>query len=234
LSDDTTAPVNADTPDTPENEGTTTDTPQFDESRYVPIDRYAEAQSWGTRASQEAAQLREQIEEKEQQNLALQVWHNPDADPDQKRIAAEILGLEYEEPKLEDGTDPQVAELLKFKQQFETWQSSQQEQAAQEQLAQQESEFIDEALVKFEQANGLEFSWEQTQLIASHAFMNRDQQGRPNVEAGIELVTGLSPKRKPKPPPAPGSGQPAGELPDKSTHDKRVERMAAKLQAMES
>jgi hypothetical protein len=55
-------PVDTPTPDAP---GPVADTPAVDQTQipegYIPEDRYKEAQAWGTKASQEAAQYRDLV-----------------------------------------------------------------------------------------------------------------------------------------------------------------------------
>lgn len=191
--------------------------------------RYADLQPEYTRATQEAATLREQ-------NQAWQVLTTSD-DPEQRSLAAEILGIELEQEDTEeqDFLDP-TDELRKELSELKAWKDSLTESQQAEQQAIQEAEFIDSQLVSLEGTIGRKFEDDEAKLIASLAFVNRDDKGQPNVQAAFDSLSGFSKaefdriKKGKKAPQAPG-GQAAGERPDLSTRQARENRL---LQLMEA
>jgi hypothetical protein len=87
---------------------------------YVPEDRYKEAQAWGTRTSQEAAELR-------RQNDLMQTLLYAD-DQDTRRQAAQELGIE-----LDDEPDPNEGQQYLTREEWQTFQNAQRQQEQQRQ-----------------------------------------------------------------------------------------------------
>lgn len=236
--DETTPPGSQDTAGTdgPPDTGTQADAPTFDESQYVPITRYTEAQAWGTKASQEAAELRQKHETAEQTAYAWQVYATTD-DPDLKRQAAEALGLETEQPVEDD--DP-LSTLNARVEKFEKWQEEQTRQATEAAENERIGTLIGERITALVNESGQEYSEAEMKVLYGLALLEQDEKGDPNPQAAWDLFHEvgktrskqiLSGKRDVH---KPSSGVDASKRPDMSTRKGRLEFAEERLAALES
>lgn len=214
-----------------------TDTPTGDVTEqptipdgYVPEERYKEAQSWGTKASQEAAQYRQLVE----------ALH--DEDPDTRAYAAQVLGIELAPAQeyLDDEGDP-TAELRRELEDLKQWREQTQTAAQQEQTTQRDVQVIGTGLQSLAEKIGRDLTEEEIQLLGDAAWANRDDQGLPNINKVIELYTGVRThdqktwaKAKRQAPFVSSSGQAATQAPDLDDPQQRVAWMAAQLDDLDS
>jgi hypothetical protein len=139
---------------------------------YVPEDRYKEAQAWGTRTSQEAAELR-------RQNDLMQTLLYAD-DQDTRRQAAQELGIE-----LDDEPDPNEGQQYLTREEWQTFQNAQRQQEQQrqeEQGVQQIEQYMDTQLDTLGVPEHLQG------IIKADAVFNRDpnEQGLPDIKGAFD------------------------------------------------
>lgn len=139
--------------------------------------RYTDLQAAHTKASQEAAELRQYRE---------MVDNLQGDDPELSAQAAQALGLSFVEE--ETNTDPMSA-LDQRLARIENWLGTQNEQEALEQLQQEDSEYMDAALEGLETQLGRELTREEVELLVGNALVNRTDEGHPGIEQAIQLYT---------------------------------------------
>jgi hypothetical protein len=208
--------VDTPAPDTPD-QGTGTDWES----------RYKEAQAWGTRASQEASQLQQQLSDPEYQRQLMAQWGyevEEDAQPDQEWV---------------DPTD----ELREKLAELEQWKNERTE--AEQALARFESdaEHIGLGLQEFEKTIGRELDPEEVRLLGDAAFNRRGDDGKPDIASVIETMSGIrvrdqqhweESRKRPRAPHVPPGGQQGTSAPNLDDRQARRDHMAEQLAAMES
>ena len=209
---------------TPANEsGSETGTPATDSSESHAPDqnweqRYQEAQAWGTRASQEAAQYRQIID------LARQ------GDPE----ALEFLGYEVPADTEDKNTEePDLSEQLQqLRQMVETQQQTAQEAQQQAELQQAADAFYAEEFSKLDPEN--KWSQEYRNLVAAAGDQHVAEDGLPDLQKAHEAIQSqfeelfkqrVAAKRSPQAP----SGASPSHNPDLSNPEDRQAYMAQRL-----
>lgn len=185
--------------------------------------RYTDLQASFTKASQEAAELRQYRELVD----ALQ-----GDDPEASAYAAEQLGLAFieEENSSTTNTNPQSA-LEQRLERIENWLGSQNEQEALDKLQQEDAEYMDTALEGLETRLGRDLTRPEVELLVSNALVNRDDNGNPGIEAAIALYDEIDGSRqqqwaRSKRVSTPAQGQEGTQMPDLDEgHSARVAAM---------
>lgn len=190
-------------------------------------DRYKEAQAWGTKSSQEAAQYRQLIE-------ALQ-----SDDPDTRSYAAQVLGLQLAQQQQhtdDEFEDDPLAEINQRINEIDQWRQQTMSQAQQQATEQRDVEVIGNGLGQLSEQLGRKLTDKEVQLLGDAAWANRDEQGLPNISQVIELFTGIRTEDqrswaqgKRQAPFVSSSGQEATHAPDLSDDRQRQAWMAQQL-----
>ena len=168
------APENQDTPETSEAvEDNTADAPVDIPEGYIPEDRYKEAQAWGTKASQEAAEWRELVTRAQAGD----------------KEALEFLG--YESADTEEETDePEYTteedRIARLEQQLAERQTAEEEQAQMAQLEEAASRFYDVEFNRLDPKK--EWTDEYKQLVAAVGDEFLDEDGLPQLDKAHEAL----------------------------------------------
>lgn len=228
--DETTPPEVQDTAGTAAPEGT----PANDGSEWQK--RYDDLRPEYTRATQEAARLREEKEAAEQQAYAYQIYATTD-DPDLKRQAAEALGLETEQAPQED--DP-LSSLNARVEKFEKWQEEQTRVAAEQAENERIGTLIGERITALVNESGDEYSESEMKVLYGLALLETDEQGNPDPQAAWDLFHEVGKSRSQailkgkRNVPKPSTGVDAtGKKPDLSNDQARREHFAERVAALE-
>lgn len=224
------APGTQDTPDdagTQQNAGTdqqqgqtTPATPDVDWQQ-----RYEHLQPEFTRATQEVSQYRQLVD-------ALQA-----DDLDTRRQAAAMLGIELvddDDDGLEDDPlSPLAQRLDRLEQHLATSHEQQQLQAAQD----QDITYLDTAFGQIERELGRELTEHEVRLLTGAALVQRDEHGRPNVQAAWQLAQQIeqdhqkrwaTTKRAPH---VSAAGQQGAQAPNLDDRDERQQYMLERYQS---
>jgi hypothetical protein len=157
-------------------------------------------------------------------------------DPEQRRWAAEELGLEYEDPDLYDDTpndplDELRTEITTLKEQWESERKAAEAEAA----AEQEAFFAADELKAVGLNPEVDEDAEVAQFVLANAYANRDEQGRPDVRAAYDRYQRLLDQHAKgvfqgkKAPHVAAGGQSATQQPDLDNDKARQEWMIQQL-----
>lgn len=212
-----------DTPQPDSPEGGTPETQDTDWEK-----RYKDLQSEYTQTSQQAGELQQVVD-------AFQ-----SDDPQARNAAAEYLGISLvdEQGAPQEAPDEALARRLEA---VESFLASGQEERAAEEMQAHDVDQINEALSGFETRTGSELTDEEVQLLASHAILNRTEDGVPGIGEALQLYENAETARqtraqsdwaKSKRVSTPAVGQEGDETPSPDeSHPDRVARMVERLQA---
>lgn len=224
MPDEATEAPAVETEDTPitEPEAPVEDTPEADAPDTNWQERYTEAQAWGTRAAQEAAELRQIVDAARK------------GDPE----ALEFLGYEVPDEE-EDGALTEDEVIRKELQELKEWKA---EQASREEQQQQEAElndYRDAELTRLDKIAGRRFNEREVQILVAYADAYPNKDGAPDFDAAYEALVEyskenrkalLSSKRAPKPP----SGAAGESKIDTSTPEGRRAAVLAAAEAAQT
>ena len=188
-------------------------------------ERYKEAQAWGTRAAQEAAQYRQVVEGLSSEDPAVREW------------AAQVLGLELQQEQQEE-QDQFAALAAQVAQLQEQLQQSQQE-SQRESVTAYVEQFTQAQLDNLPGLSDAEKAWVLRAAVALPPVESPEGIAVPDVASamrefeefiGAQKQSWASTTRAPRPP---ASGSSATEAPDLDTRQARHDWMLQRLQDAE-
>lgn len=184
--------------------------------------RFKEAQAWGTRASQEAAEYREIID------LARA------GDPE----TLEFLGWEVPEEEVDEDADEPLtrAEFVEYLRERD---EAAREQQDYEMQLDSEANLITSTIANFEKENG-DLDQDEYDAIVDIAISRRTDDGNPDIQGAIKQVTGLKDHyiksyvdNKKRAPQAPAPGSAPDHQPDLDDREERRNFMLQRMASLE-
>lgn len=181
-------------------------------------DRYKEAQAWGTRAAQEAAQYRQVIEGLSSDDPAVRQW------------AAEALGLELQQEQQQDG--PQYL----TREEWEAFQAEQQAALQQDEVVTYVEQYTQGQLDALQGFNEAQKAWILRAAVSLPPVESPEGVPVPDIASavkdfeafiGAEKQAWAQTKRAPRPP---ASGSSATEAPNLDDREQRREWMLRRLE----
>jgi hypothetical protein len=204
----------------------TVDTPATDTPQGTGTDweeRYKEAQSWGTKAAQEAAQLKAQLSDPEYQAQLMAQW-----------------GYEVEQPEPEQGWVDPTDELRQQLTELQEWKNAQEQQRQQQQQLDQ----ITQSVAQQFQTAAPDLDEPTREWVTTRALnMDPREDGMPDITGALNDYNAWvqeqqkqweESRRRPRPPHVPPGGQAASSAPDLTDRQARRQHMAEQLAATQA